>query len=447
LDKLGLVMMGVRENYRRWAQAAVIALLGTLIVCGLGAAPASAAMRGFLAPTTTTPPTATFTFPTPDVTGGAITFDASGTVDPNGGTITQYSWDFGDGTAIVNTSSATVAHTYASPQSPATVTLTVTDSEGDVSAPDSQSITVTQAQLPSASFTFPTPDVTGGEITFDASASNDPNPRGSITQYSWDFGDGTGTFITTSPTITHTYTTPQSPATVTLTVTDFEGDTAPTAEPITVTQAQPPAAMFTAPSGAEGAPLSFDGSSSTDPNQNGTITSYAWNFGDGTTASGPTQTHAYTQQGSYTATLTVTDSYGQTNTSTQTVVVSDMPVSASIAVFPSTPSVGTVIAFTGIRTGDPDEASATYAWRFGDGTQTNGTSVAHLYEEAGTYTVVLTINDQDGQVATAKQRVTVAPLAYSPSAPRAVFVAPRGRAGTPVAFDGSRSSRRGTPEP
>ena len=228
------------------------------------------------------PPTAAFTFSTPDVTGGAITFDASGR-RPNGGTITNYSWDFGDGTGIVTTSSPTVAHTYTAPQTNATVTLTVTDSEGDVSAPDSQSITVTQAQLPTASFTFPTPDVTGGAITFDASASNDPNPRGSITPDAWDFGDGTGTFITTSPTITHTYATPQSPATVSLTVTDFEGDTASTTQPITVTQAQAPNPSFTSSTpDLTGGPITFDASASNDPNPRGSITQYAWYFGDGT---------------------------------------------------------------------------------------------------------------------------------------------------------------------
>ena len=54
--------------------------------------------------------------------------------------------------------------------------------------------------------------------------------------------------------------------------------------------------------------------------------------------------------------------------------------------------------------------------------------------------MVLTVIDADGQVATTKQRVAVAPIAYRASAPSAVFAAPSGHAGSPVAFDAGRSS-------
>ena len=63
----------------------------------------------------------------------------------------------------------------------------------------------------------------------------------------------------------------------------------------------------------------FSGAGSTDPD--GTITDYAWAFGDGTTATGVNPTHPYAAAGSYTATLTVTDNGGATATATQTVTV------------------------------------------------------------------------------------------------------------------------------
>ena len=63
-----------------------------------------------------------------------------------------------------------------------------------------------------------------------------------------------------------------------------------------------------------GIPLSFDGSGSTNPD--GSIVSYAWDFGDTTTGSGPAPSHTYTAAGPYTVSLTVTDDDGLTNTAT-----------------------------------------------------------------------------------------------------------------------------------
>ncbi len=70
---------------------------------------------------------------------------------------------------------------------------------------------------------------------------------------------------------------------------------------------------------APGTSVSFDGTGSTDAD--GSIGSYDWTFGDGTTATGATPTHTYDATGSYDATLTVTDDDGATDTATVTVAV------------------------------------------------------------------------------------------------------------------------------
>lgn len=88
---------------------------------------------------------------------------------------------------------------------------------------------------------------------------------------------------------------------------------------------QPPVAV--ASGSCSGLVCTFSGASSTDAD--GTITSHAWSFGDGTTGSGPTATHSYAAPGSYTATLTVTDDRGAQASATATVV----------ATTPSTPPI------------------------------------------------------------------------------------------------------------
>ena len=76
--------------------------------------------------------------------------------------------------------------------------------------------------------------------------------------------------------------------------------------------------------------MSFDASASTD--SDGSISSYAWTFGDGATGSGKTAAHTYTSAGTYTATLKVTDNKGATGTSTKTITVSAPQTGATCAV-------------------------------------------------------------------------------------------------------------------
>jgi YVTN family beta-propeller protein len=77
---------------------------------------------------------------------------------------------------------------------------------------------------------------------------------------------------------------------------------------VAITPDRSPSAAFAA--SADGAHVTLDASASSDPD--GTVARYAWDFGDGQTASGsqPTVSHTYAQPGSYTATLTVTDDEG-----------------------------------------------------------------------------------------------------------------------------------------
>jgi PKD repeat protein len=171
-----------------------------------------------------TPPLAVFTIaPNPVAPGQAVTFDASRSSDSRG-SVTDYKWDFGDGTPVLDTGATSRAvHRYAC-TGRVTTTLTATNDGGQTGqAREQMSVTPQPGSPPcpgsgpAASFTAapnPTPPETA--VAFDASASNDSS--GSIVDYFWEFGDGTHG-DSASPTITHSYFCIGT-VTVTLTITD-----------------------------------------------------------------------------------------------------------------------------------------------------------------------------------------------------------------------------------
>jgi glucose/arabinose dehydrogenase/chitodextrinase len=133
-----------------------------------------------------------------------------------------------------------------------------------------------------------------------------------------------GVLSGTAPNLTYTPATNYSgPDSFTFQVSDPSTlSSAPATVSITVTAVnQPPVASFTVtpPSGSAPLPVSVDASASVDPD--GTIASYAWDFGDGTTGTGVTASHTYANAGSYTVTLTVTDDKGATAVATRPILV------------------------------------------------------------------------------------------------------------------------------
>jgi PKD repeat protein len=159
--------------------------------------------------------------------------------------------------------------------------------------------------------------------TFDATASADPD--GSITAYSWAFGDGS---TATGPVPTHSYAQPGTYL-ATLTVTDNLAATGTTTREVSVSGPVnlPPTAVANA--SCMDLSCTFDGTGSADPD--GTDVAYSWAFGDGATGTGPIVPHAYAAAGTYIAVLTVTDNLAATATATTTVTVSTPPVTALAA--------------------------------------------------------------------------------------------------------------------
>jgi PKD repeat protein len=164
--------------------------------------------------------------------------------------------------------------------------------------------------------------------TFNFTSAGTVSPYGTPLTYSWNFGDPQGGSSNTSAAEnpSHTFFGAGNYV-VTMTVTDEFGLTSSVDIPITINPIviPLPVANFPAPSPAPGSfhvlsTINFNGTSSR-AHPNVPVSSYAWNFGDGATASGGTATHAYSSPGTYVVKLTVQDSSGQSSFTTQDVVV------------------------------------------------------------------------------------------------------------------------------
>ncbi len=164
----------------------------------------------------------------------------------------------------------------------------------------------------------------------------------------------------------------------------------------------PVAAISGATSGNEGALLSFSASGSTDPDV-GDVLSYSWTFGDGTTGTGVSPSHAFPDNGTFAVTVTVTDSHGVTDTASMNVVVANVaPSIASFTAAASPASVGSTVTAT-VNFTDPgagDTHSAVINW--GDGTTSTVSAssatqatATHVYANAGFYALGATLTDDD----------------------------------------------------
>jgi serine protease len=169
---------------------------------------------------------------------------------------------------------------------------------------------------PVASFTVSdSPVLVENEVTLDASRAGDPD--GEIVSYEWDFGDGT---TATGETVTHVWEDPELHE-VSLTVTDDSDRTDTGTRTIDVLASRrPTAASHVSVTPVEvGETVFADGSYSVDPD--GSIDTYQWDFGDGTTTTGKTITHTYDEPGEYELTLTVIDDSGERSTTGESVTV------------------------------------------------------------------------------------------------------------------------------
>ncbi len=231
-----------------------------------------------------------------------------------------------------------------------------------------------------------------------------------VTFTSW-FSSGSGTvnrwFINTSPTgpitpvappvsgiLVYTFYTPGN-YTVRLETTDQNGCRDTVTKPNYVLVAKPDANFIGSPvSGCR--PLTVTFTNSSTPTLGTVISSYAWTFGDGGSASMPaplsTTTHTYTLAGSYDVSLIITDNLGCKDTLVRPAHITVFQPAASFLASNVNPCVNSPVTFTNTSTG----GVVSSVWDFGDGNSSTAMSPVHSYSATGTYSIRLTVTDANG---------------------------------------------------
>lgn len=377
---------------RRRGMLSGLALAGAGIVAAFGAGSASALVG--------LPPAASITAsPNPALLNENVTFDGSeSTGDGLGSSITTYEWDLdGNNTFETNTgNSPTVSRAY-SASAAITVTLRVTDDEGDT---DEDSVGLIVTSPPTAGFIYePSTPAVNEQITFSSTSSDPEGPIPDSSQR-WDF-DNDGRFDeATGHVVTHAFSTPGTKP-VGLRVTDTDGASATVVRNVVV-QPNPPSAVF---SFAPQSPLSseavlFDGSASTAPSGQ-TITGVAWDldddgaFDDG---SWPYAQASYPTPGPHVVRLRVDASGGGFDIASQVVSVQNRPPKASFEFSPRPARAGERLRLTSTSS-DPDGPIAGTAWDLdGDGEfdDASGPKAHVRAPKHGMLTVGLEVTDAGG---------------------------------------------------
>jgi len=309
------------------------------------------------------------------------------------GSVVSWFWDFGDGGTSFQEDPS---HRY-DDKGNFTVTLVVTDDDG---ASGSVSLEVSLVNVaPSAGFTFdPDEGTVGVDVRFMDRSSD---PEGKELEYLWDFGDGV---TSTAMNPLHAFDSSGTKS-ISLTVTDDEeaSDTL-TREIMVYPNVRPTADFSFSPSSGTIDDVFYFVDESVD--EDGYIVSWSWDFGDGRGSGRSGPDHQFRDKGMRYVTLLVEDNDGNQDSVTKQVTVVNLPPTAEFSASTTSARVGDEVRFTD-GSSDPEGKSLEYDWDFGDGSSSGERSPAHECGEAGTFTVELTVSDDEGATDSASVSVMV----------------------------------------
>lgn len=299
----------------------------------------------------------------------------------------KWFWSFGDG--VVSTESDPV-HTYTI-DGVYSVTLTATNADGSQSVTKANYITCIKSVIPPVA-SFVSTSASGSKpltVRFVDASTNSP------TSWVWSFGDG-GSSTEENP--THVYLT-AGKYTVTMTATNSGGSNTVTKEAyVTVTDAAvAPVASFVATTTSGPTPFTVR---FVDTSTNGP-TSWVWTFGDGESDIVQNPAHMYTSEGSYTVTMTASNSIGSSTVTKVDYIKATLD--EPIASFTSNITTGT--APLTVQFNDTSlNAPTSWTWNFGDETTDTVKDPVHKFTSAGSYSIVMTVRNSIGSNTTSKAR-------------------------------------------
>ncbi|HXS54477.1 MAG TPA: PKD domain-containing protein [Hanamia sp.] len=294
--------------------------------------------------------------------------------DSSKGNPSSWKWDMGNGTSSV-LQNPSVAYfepgTY-------TVKLIIKNAYGVDSVIKKNYITVYASPV----INFNASSVTGC-FPLNTTFTDLSSPgSGSVTNWQWDFGDGNLSDIKNPD---HTYTT-AGDFNVSLRVTNSNGCITSKTVPAYIHIPTGVKAEFTNSTSAScNAPVAIQ---FTDKSTGSGALKYEWNFGDGTTSGSANPAHTYSNRGSFTVSLKVTNSTGCTDVIQKNNLII---IGATKADFSIPAKLCAQTPATFINTSNPQPSSS--AWNFGDGTNTVALNPVKVFKQPGTYTVTMISNN------------------------------------------------------
>ncbi|MBK7764256.1 MAG: PKD domain-containing protein [Bacteroidetes bacterium] len=349
-----------------------------------------------------------FDFQNPDadaIASGNTTGCAPFTVQflNNSTSAVNYVWNFGDGSPP--TSTINPSHTFVN-AGVYVVTLYASNPNGCTFSIDSTTLIITvKDDSINANFNFVKVDSCGPYTANFVNLSTNTG-SGATTNYVWDFGDGSSVHNGPNPPM-HNY-----PAAATYTITLTMTDTNACNSPSVITKVidfntSIVIAAFDMPdSVCMPAVVNFI-------DQSTNVTTYNWDFGDGSSSASSNPTHTFGSAGTYTVVLYTLNpsTCNKIDSVKQTIVIFPAPV-ADFNWAPNPPQPNVPNTFTNLSTG-----ATSYLWNFGDGITSTNKDEIHIYQKDGFYDVCLTAMNEYGCIDTTCKRVRgmVVPLVDVPS--------------------------------